>query len=179
MNLTLLYWIVIAVMLVGVVGAVIPGLPGTSLILIAIAVWYVLTGFAGVGWPLVAIFAILILSAVVEFLATYWGVQRLGASKWAQFGAIAGLVFGIVGLLPALPLGGPLLGIFLGPVFGAFIGEFLYQNRRDSSLDEKMKFSLKASLGVFVGTVIGNLIEGLLAIVAVVIFIVSTWPPVG
>jgi uncharacterized protein len=177
MNLTLLYWIVIAVMLVGIVGAIIPGLPGTSLILIAITVWYVATGFAGIGWPLVAIFAILVLSAAVEFLATYWGVQRLGASKWAQYGAIAGLVFGILGLLPALPFGGPLLGIFLGPVFGAFVGEFLY--RRELSLDERTQLSLKASLGVFVGTIVGNLIEGLLAIAAVVVFIFSTWPPVG
>ncbi|MDY7016353.1 MAG: DUF456 family protein, partial [Cyanobacteriota bacterium] len=153
MNLTLLYWLVIAVMLVGVVGAIIPGLPGTSFILLAIAVWYVATGFAGIGWPLVAIFSILILSGVVDFLATYWGPQRLGASKWAQYGAIAGLVFGIFGLLPALPLGGPLLGILLGPIFGAFLGEFFY--RRETKLNERVKLSFKACLGVIVGSIIG------------------------
>lgn len=174
MNLTLLYWLVIAVMLVGVVGAIIPGLPGTSLILLAIAVWYIATGFAGVGWPLIAIFSILILSAVVDFLATYWGPQRLGASKWAQYGAMAGLALGIFGLLPALPLGGPLFGILIGPILGAFFGEFLY--RRDTQLGERTKLSLKACLGVIVGSIVGNLIEALLAIVAVVIFVFSTWP---
>lgn len=177
MDLTILYWIVIAVMVVGVVGAVLPVIPGPSLILIALVVWYGVTGFAGAGWPLVAIFIMLILSAAVEYLATYWGAKTLGASKWAQYGAIAGLALGVVGLLPALPFGGPLLGILFGPVVGAFVGEFLYQ--KNLQFNERVQSSVKASLGVVIGSVLGNLIEGLLALAAVIIFVLNTWPTVS
>jgi hypothetical protein len=145
------------------------------LILAAILVWTIVQGF-NVSWvPLIAIFVILILSAGVELLATYWGAKQAGASKWGQIGALIGLGLGFFGLLPALPLGGPLLGILVGPLVGAIIGEFFY--RRDLPLEERTKQSVKAGVGVVVGSLIGNLIEGLLAFVAVVIFVWSTWPP--
>src|SRR4028118_1601707 len=177
MSITILYWVVIAVMLVGVVGAVVPGIPGPSLILVAILVWTIVQGF-NVSWvPLIAIFVILILSAGVELLATYWGAKQAGASKWGQIGALIGLGLGFFGLLPALPLGGPLIGILFGPLIGAFIGEFLY--RRDLELGLRANQALKAGIGVVLGSLVGNLIEGLLAFVAVVIFVWSTWPPPG
>lgn len=179
MLITVVYWILIAVMLVGVVGAVVPGIPGPSLILGAILVWIIVQvsqGVANVNWlPLIAIFLILILSAGVEFLATYWGARQAGASKWGQIGAFVGLVLGFFGLLPAWLFGGPLLGILIGPLLGAIIGEFIY--RRELPLPERTQQSVKAGVGVVVGSLIGNLIEGLLAIAAVVIFVVSTWPP--
>jgi len=161
-------------MLLGVVGAVVPGIPGPSMILVAILIWGLVQGFGTIGWPLIAIFLILILSAVVEFLATYWGAKRAGASKWGQAGAILGLVLGFFGLLPALPFGGPLLGILVGPILGAFIGEFLYRRKLDS--DSRIKIAFKASMGIVVGSLIGNLIEALLALASVIIFIVTTWP---
>lgn len=174
--MVILYWVLIAVMLVGVVGAVVPGIPGPSLILGAIVVWTIARGF-DVSWaPLIGIFAILILSAGVELLATYWGARQAGASRWGQIGAIVGLVLGFFGLLPAWLIGGPLLGILVGPLLGAIMGEFLY--RRELPLGERTQQSVKAGVGVVVGSLIGNLIEGLLAFTAVVIFIVTTWPQV-
>jgi hypothetical protein len=88
---------------------------------------------------------------------------------------LVGLGLGFFGLLPALPFGGPLIGILLGPLIGAFIGEFLY--RRELELGSRTKVAFKAGIGVVVGSLIGNLIEGILALVAVVIFVWSTWPP--
>ncbi|MEO0868936.1 MAG: DUF456 family protein [Cyanobacteria bacterium J06642_11] len=125
MDLTLLYWILVAIMLLGALGELIPGMPGASIILAAILVWSLVTNFAGIGWPIVIVFGVLILSAAVEFLAAYWGAKQFGASKWGQFGAIVGLVVGFVGLMPALPFGGPILGVMTGPFIGAFIGEYL------------------------------------------------------
>ena len=67
MDLTTIYWIVLGLMGVGVIGAIIPGLPGSSFILLAILIWSIATDFAGIGLPLIIIFAVLILSAVVEY----------------------------------------------------------------------------------------------------------------
>lgn len=176
MDLTTLYWILIAVMVVAAFGAILPGFPSASLILLSILVWGIATKFAGIGWALVVVFVVLIVSAAIEPLATYWGAQRVGASKWSQIGAIAGMVLGFLGLLPILPIGGPILGLLVGPIIGAFVGEFLY--RRDRALKDRTELALKVGLSVAVGSLLGNLIETVLAFVAVIIFAVTTWPQV-
>lgn len=165
-----LYWLLIAVMGVGIIGSAVPGLPGISLVLVAIIVWGVAHGFAGLALPLTVAIVVLLFSIGIEFLATYWGAKAAGASRWGQIGAIIGFVVGILGLLPALPVGGPLLGMLLGPIVGAIVGEFLYQ--------KDIKRAVKAGLGIVVGSLVGNLLELALAIVTVGIFIVVTWPQV-
>lgn len=177
MSLTVLYWLLLAVMLVGVIGSILPAIPGPSLILIAALVWLAANGFSNFGLPLIAVFVILVLASVVDLLGTYLGARQFGASKWGQIGAIVGLLLGFFGLLPALPVGGPILGLFFGPVVGAFVGEFLY--RRQLELSDRTWLSLKACLGIIVGTVIGKLMEFFLAIAAVVIFVFVTWPQVS
>lgn len=164
----ILYWLLVAVMVVGIVGAVVPAIPGASLILIAILIWGIVQGFQGLGVALTVAIVVLLLSVGIDFLATYWGAKRAGASQWGQIGAIVGLLAGILGLLPALPFGGPLLGILFGPLLGAIIGEYLYQRDWNQAL--------KAGVGIVVGTLVGNLIQGVLAIAVVVVFLVSTWP---
>ncbi|PSN19033.1 DUF456 domain-containing protein [filamentous cyanobacterium CCP5] len=173
----MLYWILVAVMIAGAIGELIPGLPGASLILLSILVWALATGFSGIGWPILVVFALLIASAGIELLAAAWGAQRFGATRWGQFGALIGLVVGALGLLPALPVGGPIIGILVGPFIGAFIGEYL--TRQDVEGESKAQAAFKASLGTVVGTFLGNLLDGLLAIAAVVVFILSTWPLVS
>lgn len=167
----ILYWLLVALMVVGIIGAVVPGIPGTSLILIAIVIWGAVQGsLSSVSVPLVVTIGVLALSVGIDFLASYWGAKRAGASIWGQIGAIVGLVVGILGLLPALPFGGPLLGILLGPLLGAIVGEYLY--RRD------LKLAFKAGVGIVVGSLVGNLIQGLLAITTVGVFLFTTWSQV-
>ena len=168
--MTLLYWSLILVMLVGVLGAVLPGIPGAILIVGAIVVWGFANSFAGVWIPLAIAVVVLLANLGVDFLATYWGAKQAGASQWGQIGAIVGLIVGFLGLLPALPIGGPVLGLLLGAFLGAVIGELLYQ--RDLGL------ALKAGVGILVGTVVGKLVQGLLAVVPVITFLLTTWSQV-
>jgi hypothetical protein len=158
-------------MLVGIIGAVVPAIPGISLIAIAAFVWMMATGFnSGVVAFAIAI-VVLGLGILVDFLAGYWGAKQAGASQWGQIGAVVGMVVGILGLLPTVPLGGPLspiLGIIIGSVLGAAIGEFLY--RRD------VVAAAKAALGIVVGTLVGNLIQAVLALATTIVFLVTTWP---
>ncbi len=177
MSLTILYWALLVVMLIGVVGAFVPGLPGVSLILVSVLVWGIATGFAGILVPLIVVFVVLILSSGVDFFATYWGAQRAGASKWAQWGAIIGLFLGFFGLLPAFLVAGPIIGLFIGPILGAFVGEFLY--RGNLALKERFLQSVKACFGVVVGSLIGNVIEGFLALGAMAFFVYETWSVYG
>ncbi|WP_138499504.1 DUF456 domain-containing protein [Nostoc sp. PA-18-2419] len=167
----IIYWLLVAVMIVGIIGAVVPAIPGASLILIAIIIWGIVSSsFAAIKIPLIVTIIVLLLSISVDFLASYIGARQAGASKWGQIGAIVGLLLGFFGLLPTLPFGGPLLGILVGPLLGAIIGEYLY--RRELGL------AVKAGIGIVVGTLVGNFIQGLLAIATVTVFIITTWSQV-
>ncbi|MDJ0737104.1 MAG: DUF456 family protein [Nostocaceae cyanobacterium] len=168
---TTIYLCLIALMVVGIIGSVVPAIPGASLILIAIIIWgFVKGSFAAISVPIIVTGVVLILSIGVDLLAGYLGAKKAGASKWGQIGAMVGLVLGFLGLLPALPFGGPLLGMLFGPLLGAIVGEYLY--RRNFGV------AFKAGIGIVVGTVIGNLIQGLLAMAAVIVFVFSTWSQV-
>ncbi|NJN24241.1 MAG: DUF456 family protein [Acaryochloridaceae cyanobacterium RL_2_7] len=166
-----LYWLITAVMGLGVIGAFLPGIPGMTIILAAVIGWGLLQGFDSVAIALVVTIGIWVLSFGIDFLATLWGMKKTGASKWGQIGAIAGMVAGFLGLLPTIPIGGPLgplIGIFLGPLIGAFIGEYLYCRQ--------LKKASKAALGVLLSTLVGNMIQGFLAIAAMAIFLFTTLP---
>ncbi|MFN6571434.1 DUF456 domain-containing protein [Dendronalium sp. ChiSLP03b] len=167
----IIYWLLVALMVVGIIGAVVPAIPGTSLILIAIIIWGIVSSsFVAIKIPLIVTVIVLLLSVGVDFLAGYLGAKQAGASKWGQIGAVVGLLLGFFGLLPTLPFGGPLLGILFGPLLGAIIGEYIYRRQ--------FWLAVKAGVGIVVGTLIGNLIQGVLAIAAVIVFLVTTWPQV-
>ena len=86
---------------------------------------------------------------------------------------MAGMAVGFFGLLPTLPVGGPIVGLFLVGLLGGFVGEFLY--RSDLAMADRLKMAGKVSLAIGLGSVVGNLVEGVLAVVAVAMFIWSTW----
>lgn len=175
MSTVVIYWLLVAVMLAGIVGSFVPNLPGGILIVIAIAIWGWLTGFSGVTWALGFAFVVVLLNIVTDIVATYVGAKQAGASKWGQTGAMIGLTLGIFGLLPALPFGGPLVGMLVGPLLGAFVGEFIY--RKNLEFGPRIKLAFRSGIGIVVGSLVGNLIQGLLAFSAVVVFLVTTWPP--
>lgn len=174
MDLYTIYWIVLAIMTIGAIGAIAPGLPGPSLILVGLLIWCVATGFSGFGWPFLVIILTLIASSGIEFLAAFWGARQVGASRWAQMGAIAGMILGLVGLLPAFIVGGPLLGIVIGAVLGGFIGEFCY--RTTLPFGDRIQKSIRVGFAIAVGSLVGTILETVLAIAAIVMFVLTTWP---
>jgi hypothetical protein len=174
MTLIVLYWLLVIVMVVGVIGAILPGIPGSSLIVAAVFIWGLVSGFSGLALALGVAIVVWLLSVGIDFLAGYWGAKRFGASAWGQWGAVIGLLLGFFGLLPALPFGGPIVGIFFGPFLGAIAGEFLY--RRELEFTLRLKQSFQAGVGIVVGSVVGRVVHALLAMGATVVFLISTWP---
>lgn len=171
---SVLYWVLLLVMLLGVVGAFVPALPGIILIVGAVVVWGLVKGFAGLWVALGVAIAAFLLGVAIDYLSGIIGAQRVGASNWAQVGAVVGMILGVLGLLPALPVGGPLLGLIFGTVLGAFVGEFLH--RRNLQLPQRVKQSFKVGVAILVGNLVGTLLQGLLAIIAMVVFVITTWP---
>jgi uncharacterized protein len=178
---TVAYWLLIAVMLLGVVGAFIPAIPGPSLIVGAVVAAGFIYGWPQVTIPLVVSIIVLALCFAIEYLAGVLGGQKAGASHWGQVGAMIGLGLGFFGMLPALPVGGPLLGIFFGPFIGAVVGEIIYLMRDESlSALDRLQRSLKAGIGIVAGSLVGLVMQGLLSLGALIVFLFNTyshgWP---
>lgn len=98
------------VMLVGLVGSVVPGLPGTPLILAAAIGHRLIRGDAGVsGWVLGVMALITAASVGLDFLASSMGAKRMGATWRGMVGAALGALLGLL-WIPVGLVAGPLLG---------------------------------------------------------------------
>jgi hypothetical protein len=116
--MTLALWLLaLAAIALGLLGLVLPLLPGSPLLLAGVwlAAW--LDDYQRVGGWTVAVIAVLALAAwAIDYLAAVVGVKKVGASKQAMLGAGLGVLAGFVL--------GP-VGLVLGPVVGATLGEYL------------------------------------------------------
>lgn len=172
-TITLIYVALLLTTLVGVVGAVVPVMPGPILILGASVIAGFLYDWDRVTVTLIVSSVVLAMCFAIEQLAGVWGAQKAGASHWGQIGSIVGLLLGFIGLLPALPVGGPLLGLFFGPFIGAVVGELLYP--RQVPLVDRVNISIKAGIGIVLGSVLGLIMQGLLSLFAAIVFAATTW----
>jgi uncharacterized protein YqgC (DUF456 family) len=113
--------LVLAVALVaaGLAGTVVPLLPGLPLVFagLALAAWS--DGFERVGpWTVALLGLMTLVSVVVDAAAASVVARRGGAGRAAAWGAF-------LGALAGLPFG--LLGLVVGPFAGAAAGEYLTQ----------------------------------------------------
>lgn len=132
---------------VGIVGLLIPALPGAPLVFagLVVAAWAEDFAYVGTG-TLVLLAVIALLTYVVDILAGIFGVKRFGASGYAMAGAVVGA---LVGLFFGL------FGILLGPFVGASMGEYI--KVRD------MPRAGRAGFGATVGLVVGAAVKIALA----------------
>jgi len=108
-------------MFVGLLGSVLPGLPGVTLIFLSALVYALLTDFRTVGAAiLVILFVFAAIAFVADFVATSYGARRFGASNW---GTVGGAIGGIAGALIGLLLLG--IGFLFGLILGTIAGVFL------------------------------------------------------
>src|SRR5215204_7669492 len=174
----LLLALTLVLMVVGLLGSVLPGLPGVTLIFLSALVYAILTDFRTVGAAiLVVLFIFAAIALVADFVATSYGARRFGASNW---GTAGGAVGGIAGaLLGLLFLGvGSLFGLILGTIAGVFIGEFLRRERRDGPEEQgpagaNWRRASQAAGGVFVGYLASAIAQALLGLASVVIFVLA------
>lgn len=101
--------------LVGLVGIVVPVLPGSILILGAVLVWAVVAA-APVGWVVFAVAAtFLVLGGIVKYAVPGRGLKTTGVPGRTL---VAGGLLGIVGFFVV-----PVVGLVLGFVLGVYLSE--------------------------------------------------------
>ncbi len=140
----LLYIVAAILIVVGILGVILPALPGLPLVFggMLLAAWA--DGFERIGvWTLVILGILTVLSLLIDIVATSMGAKRVGASRLAIVGAmigtVVGLFFGIV-------------GVFIAPFIGAVLGELLPRRKLERS---DVGHAAKVGLGTWFGILLG------------------------
>ena len=168
----LAWWLALLIQLAAIPGTLLPVLPGLALLPLGAVVWCLAVGWS-TGWPTLALGAVLLLLGWgADALGLMLGAARMQATRWAYIGSGLGLIAGLFGLLPALPVGGPLVGALLGPLLGASLGELL---TAPTSLGPmgllRLRRSLLVGLAVVTGMLVSRLAQAVLAVVGVAGFV--------
>lgn len=135
-------WILaFALIAVGLVGTVMPALPGPPMVLLGILLAAWIDRFAKISGLVCAIVSVLALAAIaIDWIAGAMGARRVGASKWAVIGATVGAILGVLS---------GFWGLLFMPLVGAAIGEFVA--RQD--LLRAGQVGLATWIGMLLGTV--------------------------
>jgi len=132
----------IILLLVGIIGCVLPVLPGqilawASLLMLQFKSDPPFTAKFIVLWALITAGV-----TILDYIVPLWGTKKLGGSKYGIWGAALGLLVGVF-FSP--------IGLIIGPFAGAFVGEMI------AGKDSNTAF--KSGLGSFIGFLTGTLLK--------------------
>ena len=158
--MTILLWtLAIALVVIGLIGVVVPALPGTVLIFAGLLLGAWADGFTRVGIPTIVVIGLIgAASYGVDFAAAAVGAKHLGASKRAMVGAALGTLLGVFLGLP---------GLIVGPFVGAMLGEL--------SIHRDWRRAGKAGLAAWIGFAIGTAVKVGIAFAMVGIFLAALY----
>lgn len=107
--------LVIAV--IGIVGCIIPAVPGPPLNFISLLILEAVTGGTYSPFFYVLWGAITILSIILDYVFPVWSAKKFNASRYGIWGSIIGMLIGIIFFPPFGMIAGLLLGAIAGELF--------------------------------------------------------------
>lgn len=163
---SLIYQLVATILVIaGLVGVVLPALPGLPLVFAGLLISTWADGFQHVGTPMLVVLGLLTLvSLVVDYWAAAHGAKRVGASRTATIGAALGMLVGGFVFFPA--------GFFLGPFVGALAGELLH---RRSLAHADLGAATKVGIGTWIGIALGIALKLAIAGLMLGMFALDWW----
>lgn len=142
--------------IIGIAGSILPGLPGTPVSWVGLLLLYIWgDGTNAMGnemtlRTLIVWGVVVAVVSVIDYIVPMYFTKATGGSKYAERGALVGLIAGII-LTP--------VGMILGSFLGAFLFELYYARKGATQ-------ALKAATGSFLGFITGT---GLKTIVSIMI----------
>lgn len=125
--------------LLGLLGSFLPLLPGPPISFAGLLLLHFF-GNATFSYINLIVFAVLVIALVfLDYLLPVWTTKKFGGSKAGQWGATAGVLFGI--------FAGP-WGIILGPLLGAYLGELVAGSNNQNAW--------QSAKGAFLGFLLGT-----------------------
>lgn len=142
----------------GIIGCIIPGIPGPPLAYVSL-VFLQFTSAEPFDLNFMMYGAIIVIFVtLLDYFVPIWGTKKFGGTKYGMWGSIIGLIIGI--------FTGP-WGIVIGAFIGAYIGELI------GGLPNKK--ALRAGLGAFLGFVAGTIMKLGVSIYIAYFFIAEVW----
>ena len=144
MNVVLIIAAILLV-LIGLVGAIVPGLAGPPFSFLGVLV---VSFVKGIDYSVGFLVIMGVIGAVVfamDYIVPSWGTKKFGGSQAGVRGSTIGLIFGLL-ITMFFPIG--FIAVLLGPFIGAYIGE--------TSAGTDSSQALKAAFGSFFGFLVGT-----------------------
>ena len=148
--------VVIVLALIGIVGALVPGIAGTPFSFLALLVLSFVDGIDYSTRFLVIMGLIGAAVFTVDYVVPIWGTKKLGGSKAGVRGSTIGLFLGLL-VTFVFPIG--FIAVLLGPFIGAYIGE------KNAGTEDHLAW--RSALGSFVGFLLGTGIKTVYACVCI------------
>jgi len=133
----------IVMMISGILGGILPVLPGPPLSYIGLLMLHFTERYQFSPRFLIIWAFITVLVYLLDYVIPVWGTRRYGGSKRGVWGSIIGLIVGLFFFPP--------FGIIIGPFAGAVLGEL--SSGKDSGS------ALRSGFGSFVGFMTGTLLK--------------------
>ena len=129
-------------MLIGIIGCIVPGLPGTPIAYAGLWIAQV-TERVDFSWQLLLTWGIVtVVVSVLDYVVPAWGTKRYGGTKYGVWGSTIGVIIGLF-------FGA--VGVIVGPLIGAVIGELL--------AGKEVEQALRAGWGSFIGLLCGTILK--------------------
>ena len=138
-------WITLGIILTiaGIVGCIIPLIPGPPLSYAALLIVHFTIGDLFSNRFLILWLLLTILVTLLDYYVPIWGTQKFGGSKSGVWGSAIGLILGLFIFPP--------FGIIAGPFIGAVAGELLG--------GKDMSNALRSGFGSFLGFIAGTIMK--------------------
>ena len=149
-----------SLMLLGIVGSILPALPGPPVSWAGILLLYFCPGIETNYWLLSITLVIAVVIGILDYVIPAKGTKYYGGSSYGIWGTNIGLVIGIFAPIP--------FGFLIGPFVGALIGELIYNSSEG-------KRALKAATGSFLGFLAGTFMKVLVSFLFLGLFVVLVW----
>jgi uncharacterized protein YqgC (DUF456 family) len=128
----------IVLMILGIIGCLVPVLPGPPFSFLGIILLHISRFGQFSATTLYILAAVAVVVTILDYIVPVWGTRKFGGSKYGARGATVGLVVGL--------FLGP-MGIIIGPFIGAFVGEMIFR--------DDINYALKAGFGSLLGFLAG------------------------
>ncbi len=154
------FWLVLGIILLlaGLIGCLLPLLPGPPLAYMALLVLQLRTE-PPFSLNFLLLWAVLVaLVTLLDYVIPVYGTKKFGGTQAGVWGCTLGLLAGF--------WLGP-LGIIIGPFVGAFVGEWL--------VDRNSEKALRAAIGSFIGFLAGTVLKLVVCGVMAYYFILALW----
>ena len=142
--------------LVGLVGAIVPGIAGPPFSFLGLLM---VSFIDGINYSTEFLVIMGVIGAIVfalDYMVPVWGTKKFGGTKAGVRGSTIGLILGLLFTI-VFPVG--FIALLLGPFIGAYIGE------KNAGTDDHKAW--RSAFGSFVGFIVGTGLKVIYACVCI------------